>query len=144
MSDDVSDGGIYVDSDWKEEAAREKARLAEQESTSKEPATKPGAAGEGSQAFLELLNFLAMQAMIGLGGYRGPSGESIPPNPELARHHIDMLSTLSEKTKGNLTEEESKTLEGVLHELRMHFVQQMGAGSMPPPTEDAGEKKDEG
>ena len=31
MSDDTTDGGIYVDSDWKEEAAREKERLAEQE-----------------------------------------------------------------------------------------------------------------
>ena len=144
MTDDVSNGGIYVDSDWKEEAAREKARLAEQEAKSKATAAPQGASGKGSQDFLELVNFLAMQAMIGLGGYRGPGGESIPPNPEVARHHIDMLSAVSDKTKGNLTDEESKMLEGVLHELRMHFVQQAGAGSMTPPTEDAPHKDDQG
>ncbi|MFQ5463648.1 MAG: DUF1844 domain-containing protein [Phycisphaerae bacterium] len=137
MSDDTSDGGIYVDSDWKEEAAREKARLAEQEAKRKASSGQAGPSEGGSPIFLELVNFLAMQAMIGLGGYRGPGGESIPPNADVARHHIDMLTALSEKTKGNLTDEESKMLEGVLYELRMHFVQQAGAGFKPPPSEDA-------
>ncbi len=42
---------------------------------------------------------------------------------ELARHSIDMLAVLQEKTKGNLTREEAWLLENTLTELRMRFVQ---------------------
>jgi Domain of unknown function (DUF1844) len=45
------------------------------------------------------------------------------PAFELARHSIDMLAILQEKTKGNLTREESRLLENTLTELRMRFVQ---------------------
>ena len=42
---------------------------------------------------------------------------------DLARHHIDMLAVLEEKTKGNLTEEESNTLAATVYELRNRYVQ---------------------
>jgi len=42
---------------------------------------------------------------------------------DLARHHIDMLGVLEEKTKGNLTEEEEQLLSGALYELRMQYVE---------------------
>lgn len=42
---------------------------------------------------------------------------------ELARHSIDMLAILQEKTKGNLTREEDWLLGNTLTELRMRFVQ---------------------
>ncbi len=41
---------------------------------------------------------------------------------DLARHSIDMLAILQEKTKGNLTEQETWLLENTLTELRMRFV----------------------
>jgi hypothetical protein len=41
----------------------------------------------------------------------------------LARHSIDMLAILQEKTRGNLTREENWLLENTLTELRMRFVQ---------------------
>jgi len=41
----------------------------------------------------------------------------------LAKHHIDMLGVLQEKTKGNLNEEESQTLDQSVSELRQAFVQ---------------------
>jgi hypothetical protein len=41
----------------------------------------------------------------------------------LARHSIDMLAILQEKTKGNLTREEDWLLENTLTELRLRFVQ---------------------
>jgi hypothetical protein len=44
------------------------------------------------------------------------------PALELARHSIDMLAMLQDKTKGNLTREESWLLENTLTELRMRFV----------------------
>jgi hypothetical protein len=45
------------------------------------------------------------------------------PALDLARHSIDMLAILKEKTKGNLTREENWLLENTLTELRMRFVQ---------------------
>ena len=41
----------------------------------------------------------------------------------LARHTIDMLGVLLEKTKGNLSLEEQRLLENSLTELRFRFVQ---------------------
>ncbi len=41
---------------------------------------------------------------------------------DLARHSIDMLAILQEKTKGNLTSQETWLLENTLTELRMRFV----------------------
>jgi hypothetical protein len=51
-------------------------------------------------------------------------GEEKPePNLDLARHAIDLMAMLMEKTKGNLTLEEHRMLENSLTELRFRFVQ---------------------
>jgi hypothetical protein len=52
-------------------------------------------------------------------------GEGEPPQPDLpmARHTIDLMAVLLEKTKGNLTLEEQRLLENSLTELRFRFVQ---------------------
>ena len=51
--------------------------------------------------------------------------EKDKPEPEfrVARHTIDMLAMLEEKTKGNLTLEEQRLIENSLTELRFRFVQ---------------------
>ncbi len=125
-------GRIHIDSDWKEEAAREKEIMAEQERQAEAKKTDSGDATAGSAPpFIELVNLMAMQAMYALGGMQGPSGENIPPNPHAAKHHIDLLEVLSIKTKGNLTDDEQKALDAVLYELRMVYVQ-MTTGEVPP------------
>ena len=139
MSEDASGEGLHIDSDWKEEAAREKERLSEQEKAAGDTATGAGAgapAEVGPPTFFELINILAMQAAIALGGYQGPGGERIPPNYPAAKHHIDLLAVLEEKTRGNITEEEKRALDGVLYELRMQYVQVVGGGASqgPAPT----------
>lgn len=52
-------------------------------------------------------------------------GEEEKPKPELklARHTIDLLGVLLEKTKGNLSLEEQRMLENSLTELRFRYVQ---------------------
>jgi len=127
-------GRIHIDSDWKEEAAREKEILAQQEREAEAKKAESGdAATGGAPPFIELVNLMAMQAMYALGGMQGPSGENIPPNPIAAKHHIDLLEVLSIKTKGNLTDDEQKALDAVLYELRMVYVQ-MTTGAAPPNT----------
>ena len=130
MTETNDQGGLHIDSDWKTEAAQEKERLAAQEQ--KEVASKPADGGEPPIGFVDLVNMLAMQAAIGLGGYQGPGGERIPPNPAAAKHNIDLLEVVQEKTKGNLGADEEKVLGAVLYELRMNFVQATSA--TPPPT----------
>ena len=48
------------------------------------------------------------------------------PDLELAKYNIDMLETLQEKTKGNLTEHEEKVLENTLGQVRMAYVKVAG------------------
>src|SRR5580704_16246658 len=45
------------------------------------------------------------------------------PNLDLARHFIDTLAMLQEKTRGNLSMEEKRMLENAVTELRFRFVQ---------------------
>lgn len=131
MSDQPAGGGLHIDGDWKTEAAREKQRLVEQEAREQ---PRPGAAaGDAPASFIELINLLAMQAAIGLGGMPGPGGENIPPNPIAAKHHIDLLELLRQKTDGNLSDEESRLLSAVLHELRQQYVQVVTALAAPGP-----------
>jgi len=122
VTDEAGHRGLHIDSDWKTEAAQEKERLANQERSS-----RPTAGAEPAANFIELVNLMAMQAAIGLGGYQGPGGERIPPNPIVAKHHIDLLEVLEKKTAGNLTEEEKRILDGVLYELRLQYVQAVSA-----------------
>jgi hypothetical protein len=87
------------------------------------------------EASLEgLILSLYMQAMVQLGM---PLREGDPPQqPDIigARHTIDMLSVLQEKTKGNLNDREKTVLENSLFKLRMTFVELTKAiTSAPPP-----------
>lgn len=52
-------------------------------------------------------------------------GEEEKPEPQLpmARHSIDLMAVLLEKTRGNLSLEEHRLLENSLTELRFRFVQ---------------------
>jgi len=123
---DQDSAKLHIDSDWKAEAAKEKERLSEQERKSPPPGTTAG-----PPTFLELLDLIVMQVAVALGGYAGPGGERFPPNPQAAKHFIDMLEMVEQKTRGNLTDEEKRVLETVLYELRMQFVQVMGRAPAP-------------
>ena|SRR5579875_3829669 len=74
--------------------------------------------------FSFLLESILMQAQIHLGLIDiGEKDERQEPNLPLARHSIDLLGVLQEKTRGNLTTEEQRLLENGLTELRFRFVQ---------------------
>lgn len=79
-------------------------------------------APELPQASLEgLVNMLAVEAVMHLGLIENPmGGRSI--DLEAARHVIDMLGVVQNKTQGNLTDDEAELLESVLADLRMQFV----------------------
>jgi len=66
---------------------------------------------------------LRAQAEMHLGLVHFGDEEKPEPDLRLARHTIDLLAVLLEKTKGNLTLEEQRALENSLTELRFRFVQ---------------------
>lgn len=75
-------------------------------------------------SFAFLVLSLRTQAEIQLGlMHFGEEEEKPKPELPLARHTIDMLAVLQEKTKGNLTLDEQRMLENSLTELRFRFVQ---------------------
>jgi hypothetical protein len=61
--------------------------------------------------------------LLPFGG--GPMGEEDTQEPDfdLARHNIDLLAMLQEKTKGNLSADEQQALDNSITELRFRFVQ---------------------
>lgn len=75
-------------------------------------------------SFEFLVESLLMQTQIQLGLlHLGQDEENEEPNLPLARHSIDMLAMLQEKTRGNLTAEEQRLVENGLTELRFRYVQ---------------------
>ncbi len=78
--------------------------------------------GEPS-GFETLVSYLSTTTMFQLGLLAGPGGERIPPDMPNAQRTIDLLDVLQEKTRGNLTSEESRLLDDVLYELRMTFLE---------------------
>lgn len=67
---------------------------------------------------------LRSQAEIQLGLLHfGDEKDRPQPNLPLARHSIDMMAMIQEKTRGNLSMDESRLLENSLTELRFRFVQ---------------------
>src|SRR5579863_6554275 len=60
---------------------------------------------------------------LGLLAFGDPEDKEEDPDLPAARHAIDMLAMLLEKTRGNLGLEEQRLIENALTELRFRFVQ---------------------
>lgn len=65
---------------------------------------------------------LSLQASIALGVVPNPATNKTEEDLTQARFLIDTLAMLKEKTKGNLTPEETNLLENLLYELRMQYI----------------------
>lgn len=75
-------------------------------------------------SFEFLIESILMQTQMNLGllHFRDKE-EDAEPNLPLAKHSIDMLAMLQEKTRGNLSTEEQRLVENGLTELRFRYVQ---------------------
>jgi hypothetical protein len=74
-------------------------------------------------SFSFLVATLAGQASISLGQLPNPLTSKSEVNLEMAKHFIDTLAVLEEKTKGNLMPDETALLESALHQLRLAFLE---------------------
>ncbi len=89
-------------------------------------AGEPPAAPPASFDFL--VHTLFTQALMALGRIPNPITKESHVNMAAARHFVDMLAMLEQKTTGNLTTDEARLLEEVQHQLRM-MVLTGGSGS---------------
>ena len=125
---------IIVDEDWKSQIEREKEELATKEADGGDEENQAAAPGQIPPAtFSTLVTSIGTQALMMLGQVADPSSGQAIYHPDLARHHIDSLAVLQEKTKGNLTEEEEEMLERFINELRQIFVAMQNANLQMPP-----------
>ena len=65
---------------------------------------------------------LASSALVGLGEVPDPSSGKTGKDMQLARHNIDLLEMLRQKTKNGVNEDEASLLESLLCELRLKYV----------------------
>ena len=106
-----------------EEKAEVKERPAEKE-TKQEEATQSAPLPEVN--FNSLIFSLSSSALFHLGEIADPETGQKKKDLPLAKHAIDTIDMLEEKTKGNLTEEEAKFVENVLTDLRWRYVKAAG------------------
>ena len=115
---------IIIDEDWKQEAQKEKEILAAKEEAEKEEVEGRGELPEGN--FAALISMLVTQSLFAMGFLQIKGQDKREPDLELAKYNIDMLATLEEKTRGNLTGDEQKVLSEQLSQLRMAYVKIAG------------------
>src|SRR5919201_7157294 len=79
--------------------------------------------GELAQRFIEFVMMQAQQAALFLGQIPNPQTGKGEVNLEVAKMFIDQLAMIQEKTRGNLSNEESTVLRNTLSNLQMAFVE---------------------
>ena len=120
---------VLVDEDWKSQVQAEKEALERKQQQQRQQDEEPASAAQAEPepplppASLEVLaGSLAMQAMIAMGLMSDPAGGKPEVHLDQAKHFVDTIAMLEEKTEGNRTPEETATLSNLLHELRMAYL----------------------
>ncbi len=136
---------LQIDTDWKKQAQAEKRKLAEQQAAARAakppavvpPSVSPAAAvapparggarrGRGGRevpppGMASLVQSMMTQVLYYLGEIAGAGGQPMM-DLDLAKHHLDTLAMLEEKTKNNLDADEQKLLDSALYETRSRFI----------------------
>jgi hypothetical protein len=108
-------------------AAPESPPGGEQEAPAKE-SVQPG----GAEPPLPSLDFstfilsLSSSVLMNLGVVENPVTKKKEKEPAVAKQTIELITLLKEKTTGNLTEQEAKLLDDILHELHLWYVKEAG------------------
>lgn len=129
-----------VDEDWKERIEQEQSQPPPAPAGAPEaphagaptvdmPSAEPAAGSARTQEtgpvearFDVFVSGLSMEALIGLGDLPHPTTKKRAVNLPQAKYLIDLLGILEEKTRGNLTGEESQLLQDLLYQLRMRYL----------------------
>jgi hypothetical protein len=131
---------LHVDTDWKKQAQEEKRKLAEQAAAkAAAPAVTPPSPPAGTSAaaparaarraagevpvanFSSLVQSLLTQTLYYLGDLASANGQQ-RMDVDMAKYQLDVMTMLEDKSRNNLTPEESTLLDAALYEGRTRFV----------------------
>ena len=101
--------------------------VAEKESAQQEGEAEPAAGEEGQLPEVNFSTFvfsLSSSAFLHFGEIPDPSSGKKKKNLPMAKHTIDILAMLEEKTRGNLVSDEEQLLKNILYDLRMRYVKE--------------------
>ncbi|CAN5602031.1 hypothetical protein BH09VER1_BH09VER1_20730 [soil metagenome] len=82
--------------------------------------------GQTTQKFIEFVMMQSQQASLFLGRIPHPQTGKPEINLDAAKLFIDQLEMIHEKTRGNLSREETEILQSVLADLRLAYFQTSG------------------
>ncbi len=80
---------------------------------------------KNDQLFMQLIYMFHTSAMQGLGKIADPTRQ-VNRNLEYVNQTIDLMEMLKVKTKGNISEDIEKMLDGMLSELKLNYVDEKG------------------
>jgi len=119
---------IIVDEDWKSRVEAEREALREGPAGAK-PAQEPPLP---PASLSTLAATLYLQAAVALGLLPHPISGKPEPRLAQAKHTIDTLEVIREKTEGHRTPQETAEIEGLLHQLRLAYLEVARAAPSPP------------
>ncbi len=106
-----------VDEEWKKEVQEEKEKTGEEKQVNKTKPQIPEA------SFSLFISSLATQTLINLGEIENPLNKKKEQDLDQAKFTIDTLQIIKDKTKGNLTDDETNYLDTMLYDLRMRYIE---------------------
>ena len=130
----VKDRRIFAEGnlDTKEEKKEAPPAEEKKETAAKEADKKTAAQKQEPPLQFPAVNFstfvvsLNASALLHLGIIEDPSSGTKNKSLPMAKHTIDTLNMLQEKTAGNLSEEEESLLKNILYDLRIMYVREKG------------------
>ncbi len=123
----TSNAGTETRSDYVGPAPPQASEHAAPESA--EPEEDELSDADNPAGFVNFIMSIASNAASSLGMMEHPVTHKREVDLELAKHWIDILGMLQQKTRGNLAAQEEKILEGLLADLRMQYVSLTGSAS---------------
>lgn len=111
-----------TEQDKKEEKVSEENSGKKETAEKKEEKKRSRPAQMPSPTFFQLVDTFFFQTMISLGKQMNPLSQKYERDLPIAQYQIGILELLQEKTKGNLSKDEDEHLEGILHTIRMAYI----------------------
>jgi len=98
--------------------------MSEENETKKKPSPESSQMPLPEITFPSLIFSLSSTALFHLGELPDPQTNEKKKDLPLAKHAIDTIAMLKEKTAGNLTGDEEKFIENILTDLRLRYVKE--------------------
>jgi hypothetical protein len=123
----VKDKRLFAESGEARSAEDQTTPAAEEPKPISPEAAQSGKVDESNYPPINFTNFvlsLSTSALFHFGDFPDPESGKTQKNLPAAKQTIDILDMLNEKAKGNLNENETNLIQGILYELKLRYVKE--------------------